>query len=98
MGFQCSGCKSLKTLEGAPQKVDFFICDENPSLIDVKDAPKKCDIFNCENCVSLKDLSGVKTVYIHCTGCGKNFNGKYLVSTTGAKYKVGLTGRETLLQ
>ena len=85
--FDCSGCKSLKTLKGAPEKVGWdFDCSNCESLETLEGAPKKVDgRFNCIGCKSLTSLEGapkeVKGTF-DCCEC------KSLKSIEGAPQKV----------
>lgn len=58
--FSCRLCKNLKTLEGAPKKVDdMFNCRSCDNLKSLKGAPEFIDgDFNCGNCKSLTTLKG----------------------------------------
>ena len=58
--FYCSGCKSLKSLEGAPKEISkVFDCSHCDSLISLEGAPGKVGgTFYCSNCQSLKSLKG----------------------------------------
>ena len=58
--FSCPMCKSLKSLEGAPEKVGGdFNCFGCPGLTSLKGAPKEVVWdFNCSMCESLKSLKG----------------------------------------
>ena len=86
--FNCSYCKSLKSLKGAPKEVgkvfDCFGCD---SLKDLTGAPKEVGgNFECINCKSLKSLQGAPKKVgrdFSCSSC------KSLKSLKGAPEKVG---------
>ena len=58
--FYCSNCNSLKTLEGAPEKVGgSFSCSGCDSLKTLEGAPEKVDgNFYCDYCISLTTLKG----------------------------------------
>ena len=58
--FNCQNCTLLKTLEGAPEKVDGgFYCANCTSLETLEGAPKEVgNHFNCQACNSLKNLEG----------------------------------------
>ena len=58
--FYCSGCKSLKSLEGAPKEISkVFDCSHCNSLKSLEGAPRKVGgTFYCSNCQSLKSLKG----------------------------------------
>ena len=58
MGFDCSGCNSLKSLEGAPMKVNkYFDCSDCALLTSLEGAPKEVKgDFDCQGCKSLKSL------------------------------------------
>ena len=58
--FNCWGCKSLTSLEGAPKKIGGdFSCYNCASLISLEGAPEEVGgNFNCYNCTSLKSLKG----------------------------------------
>lgn len=76
--FNCSRCKNLLSLEGAPQEVgeDFF-CTFCTSLKSLVGAPKKVGgEFYCYNCKSLKTLEGApKEVEgnFDCSDCKTKF-------------------------
>ena len=58
--FDCDGCPSLTSLEGAPQKVgrDFY-CSHCTSLTSLKGAPQEVGRnFYCRNCPSLTSHEG----------------------------------------
>ena len=61
--FDCSGCTSLETLEGAPTKVEGdFDCRNCTSLKTLEGAPTKVEgYFYCGGCTSLKTLEGAPT-------------------------------------
>ena len=86
--FYCFGCKSLKSLQGAPKKVDgHFYCFGCASLTTLQGAPEKVGgSFNCSNCKSLKSLKGapekVDGSFI-CSYC------ESLTSLKGAPKEVG---------
>ena len=58
--FGCEHCKSLKTLEGAPKKVEkHFDCNNCISITLLKGVPQEVGgYFDCSNCVLLKSLDG----------------------------------------
>ena len=58
--FDCSYCKSLNTLKGAPEKVGWsFDCSKCDLLTSLEGAPKEVEEnFDCSNCKSLKTLEG----------------------------------------
>ena len=58
--FNCSGCSSLKSLEGAPKEVGKdFECPGCSSLKSLKGAPEKVGgSFYCSRCNSLTSLEG----------------------------------------
>ena len=58
--FYCSGCKSLKSLEGSPKEISkVFDCSHCNSLKSLEGAPRKVGgTFYCSNCQSLKSLKG----------------------------------------
>ena len=62
--FDCSYCKSLKSLEGAPEKVRRnFYCDKCNSLTSLKGAPKEVGgDFNCYGCAGKFTRKDVKKV------------------------------------
>ena len=86
--FNCSYCKSLKTLEGAPKKVggDFY-CSWCDSLTSLEGAPKEVGRdFVCEYCNSLKFLKGVPKIIkgvFSCSFCDS------LISLKGAPEYTG---------
>ena len=58
-GFDCSYCRSLTSLEGAPKKVGgVFDCFSCASLTTLKGAPKEVGSFRCYACQSLTSLEG----------------------------------------
>ena len=86
--FDCSYCKSLKSLEGAPKKVGGrFYCDNCIYLESLKDAPEEVGKdFNCSSCTSLKSLEGVPKEIggaFYCSYCNS------LTSLKGAPKEVG---------
>ena len=58
--FNCSGCKSLKTLEGAPEEVEGdFSCYDCNLLKTLEGSPKEVGgYFSCYDCNLLKTLKG----------------------------------------
>ena len=58
--FNCYGCQSLTSLEGAPKKVDgYFNCTRCNSLKTLEGAPKVVgENFMCDYCKSLTSLKG----------------------------------------
>lgn len=72
--FNCSFCKSLKSLEDAPKEVGGdFNCSCCKLLTSLKGAPERVGgYFDCSNCDSLKSLKGApKEVrkYFDCSFC-----------------------------
>ena len=72
--FHCTGCKNLKSLEGAPKEVggDFY-CSFCENLKSLEGAPAKINsYFSCIFCKNLKTLKGgpkyVKKDF-YCSGC-----------------------------
>ena len=58
--FDCDGCTSLTSLEGAPQKVgrDFY-CSTCTSLTSLEGSPQEVGMdFYCRNCPSLTSYEG----------------------------------------
>ena len=86
--FDCVGCTSLTSLEGAPKEVKgSFCCYHCTSLTSLEGAPKKVGwSFNCNCCTSLTSLVGAPEE-IHrsfeCTNCDS------LTSLEGAPKKIG---------
>lgn len=81
--FDCSHCKSLTSLEGAPKEVVWnFYCNNCESLTSLKGAPEKVGgFFNCSCCKSLKTLEGAPKEVggdFYCSYC------KSLTSLKGA--------------
>ena len=73
-GFTCQGCKSLRTLEGAPKEVGgWFDCIECKSLTTLEGAPEKVGgTFYCDECKLLKSLEGAPKevgVNFYCSNC-----------------------------
>ena len=58
--FDCVGCTSLTSLEGAPKEVGgSFNCSDCTSLTSLEGAPKEVGgSFNCSGCTSLTSLEG----------------------------------------
>ena len=88
--FNCWGCKSLISLEGAPKKVGGdFICYNCKSLTSLEGAPKEVKgDFICYNCKSLTSLEGAPKVVggdFNCFGCHS------LKSLEGIPKEVGRT-------
>jgi hypothetical protein len=86
--FHCIGCKSLKSLEGAPKEVKRdFICSYCKTLQSLKGAPKEVGGgFYCNNCESLQSLEGAPKEVggdFNCSGCNA------LQSLEGAPKEVG---------
>ena len=86
--FYCSGCTSLKSLEGAPKEVgEDFCCFLCYNLSSLKGAPKKVGgDFYCNNCRSLTSLEGAPEIIykdFNCTDC------RSLTSLEGAPKEVG---------
>lgn len=84
--FNCSGCDSLTSLEGAPKKCGGFYCNDCNSLTSLKGAPKKVEwSFYCSGCNSLTSLEGAPKEVgwdFNCSDC------KSLKSLKGAPKKV----------
>ena len=86
--FNCSGCSSLTSLEGAPQEVcGSFYCAGCSSLTSLKGAPQKVgDEFQCSGCSSLTSLEGAPQEVggsFYCSYCTS------LTSLEGAPQEVG---------
>lgn len=60
--FIIDDCEDLKTLKGAPEKVDFFVINGCPSLEDLTYAPKQIHEFHLETCGGLTSLTGFPNV------------------------------------
>lgn len=85
--FYCDKCDSLKTLEGAPEKVFAFSCIECTSLTSLKGSPKFVDnAFSCSYCISLTSLEGAPGYVGRDFDCCYCFN---LTSLKGAPEYVG---------
>lgn len=56
--FDCSYCRSIKSLEGAPEKVNgHFACYYCENLTSLEGAPKEVGGYcNCSGCIRLKSL------------------------------------------
>jgi hypothetical protein len=72
--FNCSGCRSLTTLEGAPREVtEGFYCGGCTSLTSLEGAPQVvAGSFYCHGCTSLTTLKGAPqevTGDFFCDGC-----------------------------
>ena len=86
--FDCYGCNSLKTLEGAPEKVVwYFSCSSCNSLTSLEGAPKEVGGgFSCYWCDSLTSLEGAPKKVggdFDCEDCDS------LTSLKGAPKEVG---------
>ena len=60
--FDCTWCKNLKTLKGAPQKCNFFVVDDCPMLEDLTYIPKQIHelhITDCRNLTSLDEFPNI---------------------------------------
>ena len=76
--FDCDGCPSLTSLEGAPQKVDgFFDCHKCTQLETLKGAPTYVGgDFYCSGCASLESLEYIPehvASWVICGGCKCKF-------------------------
>ena len=76
--FDCGYCKSLKTLEGAPEKFKGnFDCSNCKSLKSLEGAPEKVrGFFNCSYCDNLISLEGAPQKVggdFYCTNCVIHF-------------------------
>ncbi len=72
--FDCSGCTSLTSLEGAPQVVTkSFDCHGCTSLTSLEGAPQRVTRgFDCRGCTSLTSLEGAPQKNaggFYCDGC-----------------------------
>ena len=58
--FHCRGCENLKSLEGAPERVEWqFNCELCPNLETLKGGPKYVGgYFDCSKCPKLTTLEG----------------------------------------
>lgn len=86
--FECLNCKSLTSLEGAPEKVrGYFDCSNCNRLTSLEGAPEKVgESFYCNNCPSLTSLKGAPREVnddFCCQGCDS------LISLEGAPREVG---------
>jgi hypothetical protein len=75
--FICNNCKNLKSLEGAPKKVNgTFACNYCDSLTNLIGAPDEVECFYCNNCKNLKSLEGSpkKCINFNCTFCNSLTN------------------------
>ena len=62
VNFICNNCNKLKTLEGAPEKVDgCFDCGRCDKLETLQGAPEYVgEYFYCSDCRNLKSLEGAR--------------------------------------
>ena len=85
--FDCSVCDLIKSLEGAPEKVNgYFDCKKCSSLLSLEGAPEEVGYFRCNECNNLPSLKGApKKVNndFECRWC------KNLKSLKGAPEEVG---------
>ena len=80
-------CNYLKSLEGAPEKVDeYFSCSYCNSLESLEGAPKEVNNFYCVGCRSLKTLEGAPKEVGRSFYCG---NCSSLTSLNGAPKEIG---------
>ena len=83
--FDCSYCKSLKNLEGAPEKVERnFDCSWCTSLKSLEGSPKEVGgLFDCSWCTSLTSLVGApeKADMFVCSGCTSLTSLQYIPKT-----------------
>jgi hypothetical protein len=86
--FNCDGCYSLTSLEGAPKFVEGdFGCYGCDSLKTLEGAPEKVSrSFNCGDCYSLKTLEGAPEKVGGHFSCNQCIS---LVSLKGAPEKIG---------
>ena len=88
--FNCENCKSLTSIEGAPEKVGgSFDCGYCDSLTSLEGAPNRVGIdFDCSWCESLKSLEGapeeVGGNFICRAGC-KIFSEDYVKKVSNVK-------------
>lgn len=86
--FDCSYCRNLTSLKGAPEEVDGdFYCSYNQKLTSLKGAPKEVKgFFSCSHCNNLTSLKGapkkIKLTF-NCNYCSN------LKSLEGAPEEVG---------
>lgn len=83
--FDCSDCKNLTSLEGAPEECRVFNCDYCSNLKDLMGIGK-CREVSCENCDRLKSLKGLNLKNksceeIRCNDC------RSLISLEGSPKK-----------
>lgn len=75
--FICSGCNSLKSLKGGPQRMKgSYSCDNCNSIQDLEGCPK--EVFNliCADCAILDSFKGAPKIIkgnVRANGCGGNF-------------------------
>ena len=86
--FSCPMCNSLKSLEGAPKKVDYnFNCSHCIVLESLEGAPEKVGgDFNCFGCPGLTSLKGAPKEVVwdfNCSMC------ESLKSLKGAPKEIG---------
>ena len=71
--FDCSGCKNLTSLNGAPGKVmGYFTCESCNNLTSLEGAPKEVSNFYCRNCNKITSLKGAPewvSGSFYCGGC-----------------------------
>ena len=86
--FDCSDCKNLTSLEGAPKEVGSnFICSDCGKLTSLEGAPEEVgEFFFCYNCNNLRSLEGAPEKTNGGFGCGKCRN---LRTLEGAPKYVG---------
>ena len=87
-GFNCSYCKNITSLEGAPEKdKGNFHCTNCDNLSSLEGAPKVVGgVFYCDSCDNLTSLKGAPEKVsggFHCNYCSN------LKSLEGAPKKVG---------
>ena len=86
--FQCNNTKTLISLEGAPQEVNYFDCENNLKLTSLKGGPQTTNDggFYCEKNPKLTSLEGAPQTVGGEFYCKKNLG---LISLEGAPQKVG---------
>ena len=86
--FDCSGCKNLKSLKGAPKEVGQFICRNCDSLVDLVGCQTVTEnyddtdyhVIDCSGCKNLKSLKGAEksgALTFKCSNCDSLTSLKY---------------------
>jgi hypothetical protein len=87
--FDCTYCSKLRSLKGAPKKVDYFICKKCKGLKNLKYCTPDADVLDCSECENLISLEGApkNANWVYCSDCKSLKSLKHSPKKVNGNYK-----------